>query len=92
MRLAIGLVITVVTLAVVGRRVHYLYRLVSSGQPAPGRLDGIGTRAKSQLREVFGQRKLLQWSVPGARALLHVLGVRRARRDDPRGVRRAVRP
>ncbi len=65
MRLAIGLVITVVTLAVVGRRAHYLYRLVSSGQPAPGRLDGIGTRAKSQLREVFGQRKLLQWSVPG---------------------------
>ena len=65
MRLAIGLVMTVVALAVVGRRVHYLYRLVSSGQPAPGRLDGIGTRAKDQLREVFGQRKLLQWSVPG---------------------------
>ena len=43
----------------------YLYRLVSSGQAAPGRLDGIGQRAKDQLREVFGQRKLLTWSVPG---------------------------
>jgi Fe-S oxidoreductase len=40
--------------------------LIRSGQPAPGRLDGITTRAKSQLREVFGQRKLLQWSIPGA--------------------------
>ncbi len=66
MRLAIGLVMTLATLAVAGRRVHYLYRLVTSGQPAPGRLDGISTRARSQLREVFGQRKLLAWSVPGA--------------------------
>ncbi|HTE74263.1 MAG TPA: heterodisulfide reductase-related iron-sulfur binding cluster [Actinomycetes bacterium] len=56
---------TLAALAIAGRRVHYLYRLVSSGQPAPGRLDGIGQRAKDQLREVFGQRKLLQWSVPG---------------------------
>jgi Fe-S oxidoreductase len=64
-RLAIGLLLTVAALAVAGRRVHYLYRLVTSGQPAPGRLDGIGQRAKDQLVEVFGQRKLLQWSVPG---------------------------
>src|SRR5215218_6770513 len=56
---------TVAALAIAGRRVHYLYRLISSGQAAPGRLDGIGQRAKDQLREVFGQRKLLQWSVPG---------------------------
>jgi Fe-S oxidoreductase len=64
-RLVLGLAMTVAALAIAGRRVHYLYRLVSSGQPAPGRLDGIGQRAKDQLREVFGQRKLLQWSVPG---------------------------
>jgi Fe-S oxidoreductase len=64
-RLVLGLAMTVAALAVAGRRVHYLYRLISSGQPAPGRLDGIGQRAKDQLREVFGQRKLLQWSVPG---------------------------
>ncbi len=65
MRLALGLLMTVAALAVAGRRVHYLSRLIRSGQPAPGRLDDIGTRVKSQLREVFGQRKLLQWSVPG---------------------------
>jgi Fe-S oxidoreductase len=65
LRLLVGLAITVVALAVAGRRVHYLSRLIRSGQPAPGRLDGIGTRAKDQLREVFGQRKLLQWNVPG---------------------------
>ena len=65
MRLALGLLITVAAFAVAGRRVHYLSRLIRSGQPAPGRLDDIGTRFKSQLREVFGQRKLLQWSVPG---------------------------
>ena len=65
MRLAIGLVMTLAAFAVAGRRVHYLYGLIGSGQPAPGRLDGIGARARSQLREVFGQRKLLRWSVPG---------------------------
>ncbi len=65
LRLVIGLAMTVAAFAVVGRRAFYLYRLVSSGQAAPGRLDGIGQRAKDQLREVFGQRKLLTWSVPG---------------------------
>jgi Fe-S oxidoreductase len=64
-RLAIGLLMTAAALVVAGRRIRWLYRLISSGQPAPGRLDGIGERIKSQLREVFGQRKLLAWSVPG---------------------------
>jgi len=66
LRLAIGLGMTVVALAIAGRRVYWLYRLLISGQPAPGRLDGIGRRARTQFAEVFGQRKLLQWSVPGA--------------------------
>ncbi len=65
-RLAIGLVMTVLALAIAGRRVFWLYRLMKSGQPAPGRLDGIGQRAKDQLLEVFGQRKLLKWNVSGA--------------------------
>jgi Fe-S oxidoreductase len=65
LRLLVGLAITLVALAVAGRRVQYLSRLIRSGQAAPGRLDGIGTRAKDQLGEVFGQRKLLQWNVPG---------------------------
>ncbi|MBA2768427.1 MAG: Fe-S oxidoreductase, partial [Sporichthyaceae bacterium] len=65
MRLVLGLLMTVAAFAVAGRRVVYLYRLISSGQPAPGRLEGLGQRARDQLVEVFGQRKLLKWSVPG---------------------------
>ena len=65
-RLVLGLLMTVVAIAVAGRRLLFLFRLIRSGQPAPGRLDGIGERAKAQLVEVFGQRKLLQWSIPGA--------------------------
>jgi Fe-S oxidoreductase len=65
-RLVLGLLMTVVAVAVAGRRVLFLFRLIRSGQEAPGRLDGIGERAKAQLIEVFGQRKLLKWSVPGA--------------------------
>ena len=64
-RLVLGLVITVAAMAIAGRRVLYLYRLVSSGQPAPGRLEGIGQRARDQLVEVFGQRKLLKRTAPG---------------------------
>ncbi len=64
-RLVVGLTIMVVALAVAGRRVYFLYRLVSSGQPSPGRLDDAPRRLLAQLTEVFGQKKLLKWSVPG---------------------------
>ncbi len=64
-RLVIGLTITVLTLVVSGRRALWLYKLISSGQPAPGRTEGLGERVRVQLVEVFGQRRLLAWSVPG---------------------------
>ncbi len=64
-RLVVGLTIIVVTLAVAGRRVFFLYRMVSSGQPSPGRLDNAPRRLLTQLQEVFGQTRLLKWSVPG---------------------------
>jgi Fe-S oxidoreductase len=64
-RLVIGLVMTVAALAVSGRRVLWVYELVRSGQPANDRLDGLGARMRAQFVEVFGQRKLLKWSVPG---------------------------
>src|SRR6476619_5739890 len=54
-----------VTAVVAGRRVGWLTRLVRSGQPAPGRTDRMGERLRAQLVEVFGQRRLLRWSVPG---------------------------
>ncbi|MDT7802319.1 MAG: hypothetical protein QOI78_5752 [Actinomycetota bacterium] len=64
-RLILGLLMTVVGLAVAGRRVLFLYHLIKAGQPDTKRSDELGKRAAAQLREVFGQRKLLKWSVPG---------------------------
>ncbi|MGZ8737558.1 MAG: heterodisulfide reductase-related iron-sulfur binding cluster [Nocardioides sp.] len=61
---------TAIALPIAGRRVWFLYRLITSGEPAPGRLESvkgnIGGTIKGQLVEVLGQRKLLKWSVPGA--------------------------
>ena len=64
-RLVLGLVMTVAALAVSGRRAWWLYRLVRSGQPADDRTEQLGARLRAQVVEVFGQRKLLRWSVPG---------------------------
>src|SRR2546421_12066210 len=68
--MTVGLVLTVVALAIAGRRLWWLKRLAFSGQPAPERgaagrahpRRGVGTQAT----EVIGQRKLLKWSGPGA--------------------------
>jgi Fe-S oxidoreductase len=64
-RLIIGLAMTVIAIAVSGRRALWIYKLISSGQPANDRTDGLGQRVRAQFVEVFGQRKLLKWSVPG---------------------------
>ncbi|TVZ05832.1 (Fe-S)-binding protein [Trebonia kvetii] len=69
MRMIVGLVLTVAAFAVAGRRLWWLKRLAFSGQPAPERLEYArshpGREAETQLTEVVGQRKLLQWTVPG---------------------------
>ncbi len=68
--LILGLLMNAVALPLAGRRVSFLYRVISSGQPAPDRLEGVtgrvGAAVKRQVVEVFGQKKLLKWSVPGA--------------------------
>ncbi|MDQ3599818.1 MAG: (Fe-S)-binding protein [Actinomycetota bacterium] len=64
-RLVIGLGLTVLALAVAARRVRWLYALLRSGQPDIHRSQDLGPRLRAQLVEVFGQRKLLTWSVPG---------------------------
>ncbi len=65
-----GLVMLVLALPVAGRRVWFLFRLITSGQPAPDRVENVtkrlGEAIKTQVVEVFAQRKLLKWSVPGA--------------------------
>ena len=64
-RIIIGVGITVVAFAVAGRRLIWLFRLIQTGQPSPGRFDGVGQFVRSQVVEVFGQRKLLKWAIPG---------------------------
>jgi Fe-S oxidoreductase len=70
LRIIVGLVLTVAAFAIFGRRVWWLKRLAFSGQPAPERVAAVRTHpgrdVETQLTEVVGQRKLLQWSVPGA--------------------------
>ncbi len=67
--LVIGLLMTAIALPLAARRVSWIYRLIRSGQPAPDRVEGVTGRVaaavKTQLVEVFGQRKLLKWTVPG---------------------------
>src|SRR5580693_1134110 len=64
-RLVVGLGMTAIVGALSVRRVFWLYKLVMSGQPASGRTDQLGTRIWTQIVEVFGQRRLLKWSIPG---------------------------
>jgi len=69
LRIIIGLAITVIAFAIAGRRMWWLYRLATSGQPAPERIAAVREHpardAETQVTEVFGQRKLLKWTVPG---------------------------
>ena len=64
-RLVLGLGLTAIVGLLALRRVWWLYRLVATGQPVTGRTNDLGTRVWTQIAEVFGQRKLLKWSVPG---------------------------
>ncbi|ORA78492.1 (Fe-S)-binding protein [Mycobacterium malmoense] len=64
-RLIVGMGLTLVVLVFAARRVLWLYKLTMSGQPATGRTDHLGTRIWTQIAEVFGQRRLLKWSIPG---------------------------
>jgi Fe-S oxidoreductase len=68
--LILGLLMTAVTLVFAGRRAGFLFRLITSGQPAPDRVENVTKRTasalKSQLTEVLGQQRLLKWSLPGA--------------------------
>ncbi|WP_319436960.1 heterodisulfide reductase-related iron-sulfur binding cluster [Mycobacterium sp. RTGN5] len=67
-RLVVGLLATAIVLVFAARRVQFLTNLIRSGQPISdesGRKDDIPARIKAQFTEVFGQKKLLKWSIPG---------------------------
>ncbi|MEV6986355.1 Fe-S oxidoreductase, partial [Sphaerisporangium sp. NPDC051017] len=65
----VGLGGTAVAVVLAGWRALFLYRLATSGQPAPERVEyagaNVGAEIKAQLVEVFGQRKLLKWTPSG---------------------------
>jgi Fe-S oxidoreductase len=66
-RLVLGLAITAAAFGLAGRRVLTLYQLARTGQAVePGRTRDLGTRLWAVVTEVFGQRKLLKWTAPGA--------------------------
>jgi len=67
-RLSIGLTMTAIVGVFALKRVLYLTKLISSGQPTAderGRKNHLGERIGNQAREVFGQTRLLRWSIPG---------------------------
>ena len=64
-RLVVGMGMTLVVAALAGRRVLWLFKLITSGKPAPGHTDEPGKRIWAEVSEVFGQRRLLKWSIPG---------------------------
>ncbi len=70
-RWLVGLGMTLAVLPIAGRRARWLYKLLMTGQPDPDRLANvsrpkIGAALKRQAVEVFAQKKLLTWSIPGA--------------------------
>jgi Fe-S oxidoreductase len=64
-RIAISLIITLAGLALAGRRLWWVVRLIRSGQPTRGRIGDVATVVRTELAEVPAQRKLLAWTVPG---------------------------
>ena len=65
-RIILGIGVTVVGFAIAARRFHWLSRLIRAGKPDPSRTRGsVVPKAEAEVTEVAGQRKLLQWTVPG---------------------------
>jgi Fe-S oxidoreductase len=64
-RIIIGLGITVIFFTIAGRRFYWLSKLIRSGQPAPRRWQGFRKVSETEVVEVAGQKKLLQWTAPG---------------------------
>ncbi|HEX7738274.1 MAG TPA: (Fe-S)-binding protein [Marmoricola sp.] len=67
--LIIGLVLNLIALPMAAHRVLFLFNVVSHGQPAPDRFDGVGAHLVASIKrvvvEVLGQKKLLKWTLPG---------------------------
>jgi hypothetical protein len=65
-RIIVGLLVTIVGFGIAGFRFHWLSKLIRSGKKDPNRTRGsIRPKVEAETVEVAGQRKLLQWTVPG---------------------------
>ena len=64
-RILLGTAIIVVAAVFAARRILFLQGMIRSGQPAVGRTSHVGKRAELEGTQVLGQKKLLQWAVPG---------------------------
>ncbi|KUH94929.1 heterodisulfide reductase-related iron-sulfur binding cluster [Mycobacterium sp. IS-1556] len=67
-RLVVGLGLTALVLVFAAKRVLWLTNLIRSGAPTSSennRKDNLATRITTQIKEVFGQTRLLKWSIPG---------------------------
>ncbi len=65
-RIILGIGVTLAGFGIAAVRFHWLSRLIRSGKPDPSRTRGpLSRRAEAEVTEVAGQRKLLQWTVPG---------------------------
>ena len=64
-RIVLGTAIIVVAAAFATRRILFLQGMIRSGQPAVGRTSHVGKRAELEGTQVLGQKKLLQWAIPG---------------------------
>jgi len=65
LRLVLGLGVTLLCLVVATRRFWWLSKVIRSGQPDDRRWNGVRRTVEAEVVEVVGQRKLLQWTVPG---------------------------
>ena len=67
--LLLGLALNAIVIPLAARRAFFLFKLITSGQPAPDRIEGaVGHPIAAGNRhnvEVFGQKKLLKWTLPG---------------------------
>ncbi|MGO9853991.1 MAG: (Fe-S)-binding protein [Acidimicrobiales bacterium] len=65
-RIILGLGVTLIGFGIAGFRFHWLSKLIRSGKQDPNRTRGsIAPKAEAEVEEVAGQKKLLQWTVPG---------------------------
>ena len=65
-RIIIGLAIMTLAFGLASKRIAYLIRLLMTARPDTGRFRMVPKNIKYELTKVLGQKKLLQWTIPGA--------------------------